>query len=164
MEIKVRRSHTSRCKKLNINSVLTQEELDKKITIDSICKEIMTDCFQNELIIDKADNLGRCWSERCCIKKNKICNINNRVLVEDEINAIDKQKFLVYFSRYHKLALKISEISGVLINNINNEDILKIINFTGTYFELSKYKIDDVLDYINTCWNAQEVFDRRQKN
>ena len=116
--------------------------------MDSICKEIMTDSFQNELIIDKADCLGKSWLERCCIKRNKIFNIHDRALLENIIDGIDKQRFLMYFSRYHKVAVKISEISNTRFRKIKAEDIKRIINFTGTETELAKYNIEDIIDYI----------------
>ena len=126
---KVQRSYASRCRKLHIGVSLTERGLNKRITVDRICKEIMAEGFQNELIIDKADRVGRCWLDTCCIKRNKICNISDKKIVGDRIEGCDKQKFLMHFSRYHKVAIKISEISGVDIREISDADIEKMMRF-----------------------------------
>lgn len=149
-EAKIQKRYASRCKKTNINIPLTRQELNKKITMDSICKEIMADGFQNELIIDKPNCLGRCWLDECCIKRNKICNIKDNEIIKNQIKGIDKQKFLMYFSRYHKVAAKISEITGVDIPKIKDSDMEKIINFTGIGFELNQYDIKDIITQIKT--------------
>lgn len=45
VERKVLKSSASRLKKSNVSVPLTQQELNRKVTMDSICKEIMTDSF-----------------------------------------------------------------------------------------------------------------------
>ncbi len=60
IEYKIQTNILTKSKKLNKSIPLTEKELNKRITMDSICKVIMEDGFQNELIIDKSDNLGKC--------------------------------------------------------------------------------------------------------
>lgn len=87
---KIQRRYTSRYKKLNINLPLMKNELNRRITTEAICKEIMADGFQNELIIDK------------------------------------------------KVAMKISEITGVKLQSVKDEDIEKIKMFVEVEGEIDK--------------------------
>ena len=129
-ENQIQKKYLLRSKKLNKSIPLTEKELNKRITMDSICKVIMEDGFQNELIIDKSDNLGKCWLDQCCIRKTTICNIDHKEITDNQIDGIDKQRFLMYFSRYHKVAMKIAEITNIDTKNINEADVEKIMKFT----------------------------------
>ena len=125
LEAKIQKRYALRCLKLNINVPLRETELNQRIAMEGICKEIMADGFQNDLIIDKPDCLGKCWLENCCIKKSKIFNISNNEIAMGSIDSIDKQRYLMCFSNYYKVAVRISEITGLKLQAVAIEDIEK---------------------------------------
>lgn len=103
-------------------STYTQNDIEKAVTIEKLCKEILKETFQNELRI--TDKLGDCWDKPCCIKHTRICSIDpkSRLLHNNE-----KKQFLAEKTIYLPLISKIAKENGLQLKH------LPPFNFTNLF-------------------------------
>lgn len=113
--------------KSSIYKELTDEEFERTITIESLSKVLLNECFNGQPI-DKP--MTECWRYDCCYRRNKC---KSELIDTEEI--INKQKD----DSFYKVKL--------LINNTTYINVVKVLsNVTSINIEYKNYCINDILN------------------
>lgn len=129
-------------KKYNKN--YSQNDIEKTVTFEKLCKKILAEALQCELRI--TDKLGDCWEKDCCIRKTRVCSIgtNNKAL-----DSIEKKQFLVDNTEYMNIINRIAKE-----NNLSMKQHSKIDFSTFTLTKSIQAKIDQLDKLFNYNINA----------
>lgn len=132
----------------------TKNDIEKAVTVEKLCKKMMTEVFPNELSITK--ELGDCWEKDCCIKKNRICSIDVKSSL---LSNIEKKQFLVDKTVYIKIVTKIAEKEQLVIESLPQVDISTIYLIETVKRKIDRCKQSFKLNIAKCKYNLESHYD-----